>query len=71
MGCRRKYDCFRNTTSKYSLNEISRIVEKNGAQISSFNTSYEDSGDMLVTFGSTRLILQQFWNHLKDLTTKL
>lgn len=37
-------------TSKFSLNEISRIVEENGAQISSFNTSYEDSGDMLVTF---------------------
>ena len=37
-------------TSKFSLNEISRLVEENGAQISSFNTSYEDSGDMLVTF---------------------
>ena len=37
-------------TSKFSLNEISRIVEENGAQISSMNTSYEDSGDMLVTF---------------------
>ena len=37
-------------TSKYSLSEITRIVEENGAQISSFNTSYEDSVDMLVTF---------------------
>jgi len=37
-------------TSKFSLNEITRIIEENGAQISSFNTSYEDSGDMLVTF---------------------
>ena len=37
-------------TSKYSLSEITRIVEENGAQISSFNTSYEESGDMLVTF---------------------
>lgn len=35
--------------SKFSLVEISRLVEQNGAQISSFNTSYEDSGDMLVT----------------------
>ena len=37
-------------TSKYTLSEITRIVEENGAQISSFNTSYEDSVDMLVTF---------------------
>ena len=37
-------------TSKFSLSEITRIVEENGAQISSFNTSYEDKGDMLVTF---------------------
>tara|TARA_Y100000739_G_scaffold227756_1_gene237910 strand:+ start:691 stop:1338 length:648 start_codon:yes stop_codon:yes gene_type:complete len=37
-------------TSKFLLNELSRIVEETGAQISSFNTSYEDSGDMLVTF---------------------
>ncbi len=37
-------------TSKYSLSEITRIVEENGAQISSLNTSYEDSGDMFITF---------------------
>ena len=37
------------SVSKFNLVEISHLVEQNGAQISSFNTSYEDSGDMLVT----------------------
>jgi acetoin utilization protein AcuB len=36
--------------SKFSLTEISRLVEENGAQISSFTSTHEDSGDMLVTF---------------------
>ena len=37
------------SVSKFSLFEISHLVEQNGAQISSFNSSYEDSGDMIVT----------------------
>ena len=36
-------------THKFSLQEISSIVEENGTQISSFNTSYDDSGEMTVT----------------------
>ena len=35
--------------SKYSLNELTRIVEENGAQISSLNTIHEDNGEMVVT----------------------
>jgi predicted transcriptional regulator len=36
-------------TPKFSLHEIARHVEENGASISSFNTCYEDSGEMIVT----------------------
>lgn len=35
--------------SKYSLNELTRIVEEHGAQISSMNTIHDDDGEMTVS----------------------
>ena len=49
MGRRRSTIVLETSVSKFSLFEISHSVEQNGAQISSFNSSYEDSGDMIVT----------------------
>ena len=37
------------TTAKYSLAEISRLVEENGTQITSFNMTGKDSGALVVT----------------------
>jgi CBS domain-containing protein len=58
-------------TSKFSLNEISRIIEENGAQISSFNTSYEDSGDMLVTFKLNTVDIAAILDSLKRFDYKV
>ena len=37
------------TAAKYSLAEISRLVEENGTQITSFNMTHKDSGALIVT----------------------
>ena len=58
-------------TSKFSLNEITRIIEENGAQISSFNTSYEDSVDMLVTFKLNTVDIAPILDSLKRFDYKV